>query len=417
MKKIISWISNNILFLETLVLLIFIPLFPKIPVLDVKNTWVYIRAEDFLVFFVLISWFFLLIKEKISLKTPLTIPIIVFWIIGAISTLHGVLIVFPTIANVFPNVAFLSLVRHIEYMSLFFIAYQGMKDKKHLPVIISVIVFTLLAVIIYGFGQKYLGFSAYLTMNEEFAKGLPIKLSDLSRVSSTFAGHYDLAAYLVLIIPLVSSLFFGFKNWFIKIFLVATSLLGLVLLFMTVSRVSFLVLFISLFVVLFLQKKKLVLIILPVLVVFAFVFVSYQPSLLDRFKSTVATVDVLVDAKTGESVGHVKFVPKDYFKDKIILQKRVKDREELVNSIAGDEQALKSSASAILPFEYVPESVPLVLATNVSNGENLPQGTGYINLTLSPVVNRLGNFFYELPQDIKATFSAQVLVLHGDFHS
>jgi hypothetical protein len=189
-------------------------------------------------------------------------------------------------------------------MSLFFIAYQGMKDKKHLPVIISVIVFTLLAVIIYGFGQKYLGFSAYLTMNEEFAKGLPIKLSDLSRVSSTFAGHYDLAAYLVLIIPLVSSLFFGFKNWFIKIFLVATSLLGLVLLFMTVSRVSFLVLFISLFVVLFLQKKKLVLIILPVLVVFAFVFVSYQPSLLDRFKSTVATVDVLVDAKTGESVGH-----------------------------------------------------------------------------------------------------------------
>ena len=47
--------------------------------------------------------------------------------------------------------------------------------------------------------------------------------------------------------------------------------------------------------------------------------------------------------------------------------------------------------------------------------KNLPQGTGYINLSLSPVTRRLGNFYYELSPDIKATFSAQVLVLHGDF--
>jgi len=111
MKKIFSWIWENILFLETLFLLIFIPLFPKIPILDVKNTWVYIRGEDFVVFFVLLSWIFLLFRKKITLRTPLTIPIITFWIIGAIATMHGVLLIFPTIANVFPNVAFLSLVR------------------------------------------------------------------------------------------------------------------------------------------------------------------------------------------------------------------------------------------------------------------------------------------------------------------
>ena len=34
--------------------------------LDVKNTWVYIRVEDFLVFFVLISWLILLFKKKIN---------------------------------------------------------------------------------------------------------------------------------------------------------------------------------------------------------------------------------------------------------------------------------------------------------------------------------------------------------------
>ena len=126
MKKIVSWISDNVLFVETIFLLAFIPLYPKLPLLDIKNTWVYIRAEDFVVLFVLLSMLILLFKRRISLRTPLTIPILVFWIIGAIATIHGVLLIFPKIANVFPNVAFLSLMRHIEYMSLFFIAYLGM---------------------------------------------------------------------------------------------------------------------------------------------------------------------------------------------------------------------------------------------------------------------------------------------------
>lgn len=415
MKKLFSWIWDNILFLETLFLLFFIPLFPKIPILDVKNTWVYIRGEDFVVFFVLLSWIFLLFKKKITLKTPLTLPIFAFWIIGAIATMHGILLIFPIIANVFPNVAFLSLVRHIEYMSLFFIAYHGMKDKRFLPVIIGVLIITLLGVIGYGFGQKALGFPAYLTMNEEFAKGIPIQLSSLSRVSSTFAGHYDLAAYLVLIIPILVSLVFGFKNWIIKIFLIITSFLGFILLFMTVSRVSFFVLFAALLIVFFFQKKKFVLFSIPLVLIFAFLFITFQPALLERFKSSVSEVDVLVDAKTGESVGHVKFVSNEYFKDKLILQTRVRDRDELLNAITVRQGPGEASASAIFPFEFIPKEAPLVLATNVSNGESLPQGTGYINLSLSPVTRRLGNFFYELPPDLQSSTSAQVIVLHGDF--
>ena len=278
MKKIFSFVWENILFLETLFLLVFIPLFPKLPLLDVKNTWVYIRAEDFIVVFVLLSWFILLLKKKVNLRTPLTLPIFIFWIIGAIATLHGVLLIFPSLPNVFPNVAFLSLVRHIEYMSLFFIAYQGMKNKRLMPFVAATLTVTLLGVIAYGFGQRYLGFPAYLTMNEEFAKGIPIQLSQLSRVPSTFAGHYDLAAYLVLIIPIVVSMFFGFKNLFVKIFLLSTAFLGLVLLFMTVSRISFFVLFVSLFIVFFFQKKKLILFSIPVFVLLAF-FVSFPLTL------------------------------------------------------------------------------------------------------------------------------------------
>lgn len=413
-EKYLNWTWENILFLETIFLLAFIPLFPKIPILDVKNTWVYIRSEDFIIFFVILSWFALLIKKKINLKTPLTLPIIIFWLIGGIATAHGILLIFPTIANVFPNVAFLSLVRHIEYMSLFFIAYHGIKDKRLFPIIASTLVITLLAVIFYGFGQKYLGFPAYLTMNEEFAKGIPIRLSALSRVPSTFAGHYDLAAYLVLIIPIVVSLAFGFRNLFIKGFLSVTSVLGFVLLFMTVSRVSFFVLIISLLIVFFFQMKKLLLISLPFAVIGGLVFIVTQPSfstLFERLGKTVSEVDVIVDSKTGAPLGHVKFVPKEYFQDKVVLLKKVEDSEDISSSISGSGSA---TASAVLPYRRIPSEVPLVTAVNISTGENLSQGTGYINLYLSPVIRKLGNFYYELPPNEKSS-SAEVLVLQGDF--
>ncbi len=417
MKKVLKLIWDNILFIETIFLLIFIPLYPKLPLLDIRNTWVYIRAEDFIVFFVLISWIILLIKEKITFKTPLTIPILLFWIIGAIATTHGVLLIFPEISNVYPNVAFLSLVRHIEYMSVFFIAFAAIKTKKQLNIVLATVVGTLVGVIFYGFGQKYLGFPAYLTMNEEFAKGVPLKLSELSRVPSTFAGHYDLAAYLVFVIPILISLFFGVKNWIIKIVLLVISFLGFILLFMTVSRVSFVVLFAALLVVFFFQKKKLVLLSIPLGIIFVVFLLTFQSSLFDRFKSTVSEVDVVVDAKTGESLGHVKFVDKGYLKDKLVLQNRVKDSKELAKAITDLEgnSEYYSSSSAILPFRYIPPEVPLVQSVNISNGESLGQGTGYINLYLSPVVKRIGNFYLELPPDFKSSPSAQFLVLHGDF--
>ncbi len=417
MKKLLSSIWDNILLIETLFLLIFIPLYPKLPLLDVTNTWVYIRAEDFVVFAVLLSWVTLLLKRKITLKTPLTIPIMAFWTIGAIATIHGIVIIFPTLPNVFPNVAFLSYLRHVEYMSLFFIGYSAIREKKSLPVVISVLTLTLLAVVFYGVGQRYLGFPAYLTMNEEFAKGIPIQLSQLSRVPSTFAGHYDLAAYLVLIIPILASMIFGFRNWFVKLFLAGSIVLGFGLMFMTVSRVSFFVLFISLFIVLFFQKKKVFLVAVPLIAVFTFLFLTLQPTLLARFGNTVNEVDVIVDAETGESVGHVRFVPPEYFKDKILKQLRVKDKEQLTLAIAGrNEELAGATLSARVPLlEELPPEVPLVVATNVSTGETLPQGTGYINLSLSPVTKRLGNFFYEFAPDTATTTSAEVLMLHGNF--
>ena len=175
--KVLRWISNNLLFIFTLLLLAFIPLYPKIPLVDIKNTWVYVRVEDFIVTFTVLLWAVSVLFRKVTLKTPLTIPILLFWLIGGFSTLHGVLLIFPTIPSVFSNVAFLSLLRRMEYLSLFFVAFAAMKDKKSLLYVVWTQAIVLLLIVGYGFGQKFLSFPAFLTMNEEFAKGIPIHLS------------------------------------------------------------------------------------------------------------------------------------------------------------------------------------------------------------------------------------------------
>ena len=137
-------------------------------------------------------------------------------------------------------------------------------------------------------------------MNEEYAKGLAIHLSSLSRISSTFSGHYDLAAYLVLILPIVASMLFGLRNLFVRILLICSAVLGFIALFMTVSRISFCAVYIIWFSA-FYAQEKFVLYSLPVVIVIALVFMSLSPRVFERFSNTVKAIDVVVDAKTGGS--------------------------------------------------------------------------------------------------------------------
>ncbi len=384
MKNILQWFWEHILFICTLFLLVFIPLYPKLPLLDVQNTWVYIRVEDVLVAGVFFIWGFLLFRKKVSLETPLTFPILLFWIIGGIATLHGVLLLFSTLEGVHANVAFLSYLRRIEYMSLFFIAYAAIKEKRDIYFVIGTLVITLFFVEIYGLGQRFLGFPAFLTMNEEVAKGTPIYLSALSRISSTFAGHYDLAAYLVLLLPLMASLFFGFKNIFIKLIFALSVFLGLIVLFMTVSRVSFFVLILSLGIVLLFQKRKLAIISLGVLIL---VVIPLSPRLMERFASTVSETDVLVDAGTGIAIGPVKEVPQKYFENTVITIKNPNQESRL------------ATITAILSPARIPPYAALVVEPNSPTGEDLPQGTSYINLSLSPAKKKETMYFFEKSQD------------------
>lgn len=400
-KRTSLLISKNLLLILTLFLLAFIPLYPKLPIVDVTNTWVYIRVEDFIVAGVLTLWIFLVLLKKVKLKTPLTVPILIFWLVGAISTFHGVLILFPTLANVFSNVALLSFFRRIEYIALFFIAYTSIRDKRFIYPFISVLAITLVLIVLYGMGQRLLGFPAFLTGNEEFAKGIPLRISSLGRITSTFAGHYDLAAYLVLVIPIFASLAFAFKNILWKLTFLIIALLGFGLLFTTVSRISFFVLLLSLFTLLILQKKRFIIITLFALTV---LFLFFSPSLITRFQNTVSEVNVLVNPATGAAISEVREVPREYFKDKLVLR----------NS-AILKEAKTGTSSAIFPYINIPQKVQLLVQANVPTGEYLPQGTGYINLSLSPISKRVSTYFTEKIIEEAGKKTAKVYVFEGSF--
>ena len=378
--KILNWVTKNILFVLTIFFLAFIPLYPKLPIIYVTHTWVYVRLEDFLVSIAIIILLIQLIKKKATLRTPLTIPIAIYWSVGLISLIFAIVFIFPHISNVFPHVAFLYYLRGIEYMSLFFIVFLGIRKKGDINIITIVLVITLLAVIFYGFGQRGIlvgwqnRFPAFSTMNEEFAKGIPLLISASNRIQSTFAGHYDLAAYLVMLIPFVASMIFGFKNIFVKFGLLITGVLGLILLLMTASRVSFVVYLCAVGFMLILQKQKKY--IIPVFI-FSILLLNLFQGISQRFSSTISQVDLVVDARTGKPVGVAANVP------------------------TTDSNSKSSKPSVVIQRPNL-------------TGESLPQGTGYINIPSDNEQQTVTKITY-VKSPLKGSQSTEITDIEGDF--
>jgi O-antigen ligase len=111
-------------------------------------------------------------------------------------------------------------------------------------------------VIFYALGQKFFDWPVISTMNEEFSKGLVLQLTWWARVNSTFAGHYDLAAFMVLILPLVVVALIMVKKWRARILVFLLGLFSYYILLLTASRISFGAYLVSVGLVLFLANKK-----------------------------------------------------------------------------------------------------------------------------------------------------------------
>jgi len=299
MKKLIDWWDKSVLRWSILFLVFFIPLYPKFPLLDVTQTWVNIRLED--VFIALLGGIFCLqwFRGKVTVRSPLTISILIYWIVGFVVTLHGLLFIVSSVPNMQAHLILLFYLRHIEYMLLFFAAFTMVRSRKDAMVFAFVYSVVLLLVGAYGFLQKYAGYPAVLTMNEEFAKGILLKLGPENRISSTFGGHYDLAAYLIFSLPIIASLFFAVGNKWFKLGLIGVYLVSYYVLMFTASRVSFAVYIVIIVFTLWLLKKRWF--IIPV-VVLSILIMREVGVISERFEKTIRKSPIVYDAVTNQPI-------------------------------------------------------------------------------------------------------------------
>ena len=192
MRKILSWLDGNLLFLISCFLLAFIPLYPKLPLFEaIPGYIVRVRLEDFLIGFTLIVWLIQLWRKRVVFgPNPLAKPILAYLSIGVLSMISAVFVTRSVPAETLHiSKMVLHFLRRVEYFSLFFVFFSSIKSLKQVKIYLIVLLLTILGVTLYGYGQKYLYWPAFSTMNREFSKGWALYLTQHARVISTFGGH------------------------------------------------------------------------------------------------------------------------------------------------------------------------------------------------------------------------------------
>ena len=300
MKKLFTWLDNNILKMLLVGYIFFIPLFPKLPFRMVDYTYIAIRYEDFYVALVYLVFFIQLLRRKVSLNKTYLVLFILFWISTFISFFLGFFVQHTIIIK---TVGFLNALRRIEYMSIFFVFAASVRSRKDVVYYLRFILSTIVIVTIYGLGQKYLGWPAVQTMNPEYAKGYVLVLDSWARISSTFGGHYDLAAFLIFFMPLLLALTVKTNKWFYILFLLALSNIAL-----TASRVSYGAYVLSSFpFLLYFRKWKLL-----VLTIVATVGLTLlSNNLTQRINRTFQTKQIFIDKTTGQTTVPRRLSPDD----------------------------------------------------------------------------------------------------------
>ncbi len=187
----------------TAAILIYIPLYPKFPLITLPGSAVAIRAEDFLILLTCLVFLGYLFSSKKKILPPLGFQVIIYLLVGLLSCLSAILIT----KNVSPPITLLHLARRLEYpLVFFFVYYVGVSGWLTRRFLFELILLPVIGVFIYGIAQIYFQAPVISTMNTEFAKGIALTLQPGVQLSSTFAGHYDLAIYLAMILAFLTVL-------------------------------------------------------------------------------------------------------------------------------------------------------------------------------------------------------------------
>lgn len=285
MRKLKEYFKNkeNLFFFSGLVLLIFIPLYPKFPILKVYGTFVAIRLEDFLIGLFLLLWVWLVFKKSLVenfFKEKLPQALLLYFFVGFISIFSATFITH----TVSWHLALLHLLRRVELMLLLPAVFMAIRTKWEQKVSLLTLSVVLLIVNIYAFGQKYLHWPLVSTTNSEFSKGQILYLTEGARVNSTFAGHYDLAVFLMMALTILTAMFFVSKTYKQKAWILVLSLTSAAVLVLTAARQSFAAVLAGITLALILVGKKMF---IGLLIILAIAAVLYPSPLRDRFAAMI----------------------------------------------------------------------------------------------------------------------------------
>ncbi len=275
------------------ILLVFIPLYPKFPLFNVSNTYVAVRLDDIVVALAVLVWFIYQITQRFSFsKLKISRLFLIYFLAIFVSFIHAFLIyqTEPT------NILILHLFRRFEYMSLFFIAIDAVKSLDDFKFLYYFFLISTGLVTFYGYGQKYLSYPVISTMNSEFSKGQLLEMNIWTRISSTFAGHYDLAAYLSVALIIILAVFILSKNKFTKIISLLIWIPAYQILTLTASRISIFAFLGGICLTLILIKKYLWIIPITSLVAFS-IFNSG-----DLNQRLIATIPALKNQFTPQTI-------------------------------------------------------------------------------------------------------------------
>lgn len=235
--------------------LIIVPLFPKFPLINVPGTYVAVRFEDLLLLVLAALTLVKILPDlKSFLKDEIVQAFLIFFGVGLLSVLAGAYL--TQTAGL--TLGFLHWARRIEYTIPFFAVLTLLakeKTSENLDFYIKVLLAVIVTVFIYGVGEMYFRFPVIITQNDEYSKGIALLFTPGTQLNSTFAGHYDLSAFCVLLLPISITLFFILKEKISKLILFLASGMGLWLLISTFSRTAQVAYLVSIGLSLVLVKK------------------------------------------------------------------------------------------------------------------------------------------------------------------
>src|SRR3990172_6263603 len=259
-------------------IIIAVPLYPKFPFIGVPGTFVSVRGEDVLImisFLVWLAFFFPGIKS--FFKNDVFRTVTLFLVVGAISLFSATFITH----TVTPHIGVLHWLRRIEYFVPLFLGMTVIKrEPGNLNFYLKIIFLVIFFAFVYGFGQRYFSWPIIITQNQEYSKGVALRWMPGSHINSTFAGHYDLATFLVLVLPLVITSLFILKGKLTKIFLAGTWIISLWLLVNTASRISLVSYLVAItFSLVLIKKYKAI----PIVILMSLSFIGFSSNLQERY--------------------------------------------------------------------------------------------------------------------------------------